>query len=205
VAARRCIRLGVLGGTFDPIHHVHLLMAREAMRRLALDNLLFVPTGEPSHRDPAVVSSASDRCAMVRLALIDEPRFALSTVDAERSRPTYTVDTVRDLRAQHGPATDLYVIVGADNLINVPRWHESAELLRLAHIVGSSRLGHRLVDPGLPSDRLTFLQIPRLDISATKIRGLVRDRRSVPFLTPKAVARYIHDHGLYATEPPPQA
>jgi nicotinate-nucleotide adenylyltransferase len=199
VLARR--RLGVLGGTFDPIHHVHLLMAREAIRRLRLDGVVFVPTGEPSHRDPAEVSAASDRCAMVRLALTDEARCALSTVDVRRPRPTYTVDTVRDLRARHGLMTDLYIIVGADNLADIPRWRDSAELLRLARVVGSSRLGYPLVDPGLPAGRLTLLPIPQLDVSATKIRALVGDGRPVHHLTPEAVARYIDDHGLYTTQP----
>lgn len=192
-------RLGVFGGTFDPIHHGHLLIAREAARALALDTVLFVPTGLPSHRDPAGVIPASHRCAMVALALTCERRFALSTIDAKRPRPTYTVDTLRDLRSEHGFATELFVIVGADNLSNILLWHDSAELIRLSQVVGSSRLGHRLVDPGLPPGKLTTVSIPRHDISATMIRTLVRHGQSARHLTPDAVARYIHDHGLYVT------
>jgi nicotinate-nucleotide adenylyltransferase len=195
----RSIRLGVLGGTFDPIHYGHLLMAHEAVRVLALDIVLFVPTGLPSHRDPAPVSPATARCAMVARALRHEPRFGLSTVDVKRSRPTYTVDTVHDLRAEHGDAVDLHVLVGADNLASILEWHRSAELLRLVHVVGFARLGYGLLDPGLPSGRLTMLPVPRHGISATKVRGLVRDGRSASHLLPAAVARYIDDQGLYCS------
>jgi nicotinate-nucleotide adenylyltransferase len=197
--AGRRMRLGALIGTFDPIHHVHLLMAREASRALALDSVLFIPVGIPSHRDPALVSPASDRCAMVALALTTHRRFALSMVDADRRRPTYTIDTLRDLRDGVGSATDLFVIVGADNLLGLPEWRESAELFRLAEFVGSSRRGYPLVDPGLPPGRLTLLRIRHLDISGTKIRNLVRAGRSVSHLTPGPVARYIEERRLYRT------
>jgi nicotinate-nucleotide adenylyltransferase len=199
MAAGRRVRLGALIGTFDPVHHVHLLMAREASRALALDSVLFVPVGIPSHRDPALVSPALDRCAMVALALTAEHRFALSTVDADRPRPTYTIDTLRDLRGRFGSSADLFVIIGADNLIGLPGWRESAELFRLADFVGSSRRGYPLVDPGLPPGRLTLLRIRHLDISGTRIRNLVRSGRSISDLTPRPVARYIEERRLYRT------
>jgi nicotinate-nucleotide adenylyltransferase len=193
--------MGVLIGTFDPIHHNHLSMARHATRALSLDTVLFVPTGTPSHRDPAGVSAASDRCAMVRLAVSDERRFALSTVDATRLRPTYTVDTLRDLREDIGARAELFLIIGADNLATLPRWRESTELPRLAHIVGSPRRGHRLTDPGLPAGRLTLLRLRHEDISATEIRRCVRDGRAVHHLTPEPVAWYVREHALYGADP----
>jgi nicotinate-nucleotide adenylyltransferase len=134
---------------------------------------------------------------MVSLALAAERGYELSTVDAERPRPTYTVDTLRDLVEEYGSAKNLYFILGADNLSRLLQWHASAELLRLAHVVGCSRPGYRLIDPGLPPGTLTLLHIPRLEISATKIRRLIRAGRSVWHLTPEAVGRYIHNHGLY--------
>ncbi len=197
MGAGRRTRLGVLGGTFDPIHNVHLLMARRAARALELDCVLFVPAGTPSHRDSAVVSPASDRCEMVARALAGERRFTLSTIDVERPGPTYTVDTLSDVRAEFGPNVELYVIIGADNLANLLQWHDSERLLRLGHFVGLSRLGYRLVDPGVPPGRLTLVEIPCLDISGTRIRALVRDGRSVRQLTPDPVTRYIVDRGLY--------
>jgi nicotinate-nucleotide adenylyltransferase len=191
-------RVGVLGGTFDPIHHVHLQIAREAVRVLDLDTVLFVPTGQPSHRRNGRGSRSSDRCAMVRAAVDGEERLAISTVDVERPKRTYTVDTLLDLRAVYGPAAELYFIVGADNLRNVLRWHRSAELLRLARFVGSSRLGFPLVDPGFPRGRLTLMYFDHAEISATDIRRLVRAGRSIDGLTPDPVTHYIRAHGLYA-------
>jgi nicotinate-nucleotide adenylyltransferase len=196
----RSIRLGVLGGTFDPIHYGHLLMAHEAVRTLALDTVLFVPTGLPSHKDSTGISPASERCGMVEGALMSKPNFKLSFIDVERSSPTYTIDTVRDLRAEHGDAVELHVLVGADNLGHILEWRRSAELLRLAHIVGFSRLGYGLVNPGVPSGKLMLLHVPRHGISATKIRELVSEGRSASHLIPPAVARYIDERGLYRSE-----
>jgi nicotinate-nucleotide adenylyltransferase len=198
---RRRHRVGVLGGTFDPIHFGHLLMARETQRTLGLDSVLFVPVGTPAHRDPSVISSARDRCEMVRLALKNVRRYALSTVDVLRPGPTYTVETIRSLRAEYGPDTDFYVIVGADNLADLPRWKESARLVNLAKIVGCSRPGYRLWDPGLPSGTVTLLNVLRHEISATRIRRYVRDGRTICHMTPSAVVCYINDRGLYAGKP----
>lgn len=196
------VRVGALVGTFDPIHHAHLLMARQAVRSLALDTALFVPTGTPSHRDPARVSSAADRCEMAGLAIAGERQFTLSTVDVERPRPTYTIDTLRDLRADFGWRARLFLIIGADNLATLLHWREGGELPRLAHIVGSSRRGNPLADPGLPPGSLTLLRFHDLDISATNIRRIARDGRSVRDLTPDPVARYVRDHGLYRADGP---
>jgi nicotinate-nucleotide adenylyltransferase len=193
-------RIGVLGGTFDPIHHGHLLMAREAARILDLDTVLFVPAGEPSHRNPAGISSVGHRCAMVSDAIRDEPRFSISMVDAERPRPTYTFDTLHDLRSTYGADIDFFFIVGADNLASIPQWYRGLELMTLAHFVGLSRHGYPLVDPGFPPDQLTLLTIPQHNISSTKIRDHVARGRSIDRLTPRSVARYIRLEGLYRNE-----
>jgi len=191
-------RVGVLGGTFDPIHNVHLLMASEVARQLALDHVLFSPVGEPSHRDPSGLSPAHHRRAMTLAALRGESKFGLTTVDMTRTKPTYTIDTVRDLRAMLGPSAELYVIVGADNLAELLDWKESDELVRLAHVVGTARIGYRLTDPGITPGRLTMLDIPKLPISSTLIRSLVKRGLPISHLTPLAVAQYIEEHGLYA-------
>lgn len=193
-------RIGILGGTFDPIHHVHLLMAREAARILDLDVVLFVPVGQPAHRDSALVTDAGHRCAMVTAAIKEEPRFAISMVDVKRPKPTYTYDTLHDLRDSYGVDTDFFFIVGADNLAYIPQWYRGSELTALAHFVGSSRRGYPLADPGFPSGQLTLLTIPHRNISSTRIREHVARGRPITRLTPKAVARYISQHGLYRDE-----
>src|SRR5215831_17883881 len=144
-------RIGILGGTFDPIHHVHLMMAREAAGILNLDVVLFVPVGRPTHRDSTHVTGVGHRCAMVAAAIKEEPRFAISMVDVKRPKPTYTYDTLHDLRDSYGADTDFFFIVGADNLAYIPQWFRGPELMALAHFVGSSRRGYPLTDPGFPS------------------------------------------------------
>ncbi len=180
-------RIGILGGTFDPIHYNHLLMAREAARILKLDVVLFVPVGHPAHRDSAHVTGMAHRCAMVTAAIREEPRFAISMVDVSRPKPTYTYDTLLDLRRAYGAETDFFFIVGADNLANIPQWHRGSELMALAHFVGSSRRGYPLADPGFPSGRLTLPKIPHRNISSTMIRDRTSHGRSVIRLTPRVV------------------
>lgn len=190
-------RIGVLGGSFDPVHHVHLLIAREAARAFDLDEVVFVPVGVPSHKPARGMAAADDRCAMARLAVAADPRFSVSTVDVRRPGKTYTVDTLTDLRRQYGPRARLFFLAGADVLATLPTWHRGTELWSLAHIVGSSRVGHRLVDPGLPRERVSLLTIPPLDISSTMIRSRIRAARGIAGLTPEAVAGYIGRHALY--------
>lgn len=190
-------RIGILGGTFDPIHHVHLLMARGAARMLNLDVVLFVPVGQPAHRDSAYVTGVGHRCAMVTAAIRKEPRFAISMVDVKRPKPSYSYDTLHDLRDTYGADTDFFFIVGADNLIGIPQWHRGSELMALAHFVGSSRRGYPLADPGFPPGRLTLLTIPHRDISSTMIRDHIAHGQSISRLTPRGVAQYISQYGLY--------
>lgn len=172
-------------------------MAREALRQLNFDIVLFVPVGEPSHRDSGHVTSADHRCAMVAAAITDEPRFAMSTVDVERRTRTHTIDTLRDLRYAYGAGPDFFFMLGADNLAQVPHWHRGSELMAFGYFVGSSRRGYPLADPGFPPGRLSLLHIPHRDISSSKIRDLVSRGQPIKRLTPRAVERYIRENGLY--------
>lgn len=191
-------RIGVLGGTFDPIHNDHLLMAHAVLHRLGLDQVLFVPVGLASHR--SVSADPAARCDMVNLAVRATGRFALSSVDVDRAGPTYTADTMRELREDHGDA-ELYLIVGADNLAALPNWRGAAEIVSHATIVGCPRAGYPLRNPGIPGQRLTLLPIPRLGISATAIRKRRGEGRSLTGLTPDAVASYIDQEALYEDAP----
>lgn len=190
-------RVGVLGGTFDPIHNEHLLVARVAAWVLRLDRVLFVPVGEPSHRDATALSPSHHRCAMVECAIADDDRFEVSTVDVDRSRPTYTIDTLDDLATVLPSAAAVHLLVGADNLADLRSWHRSDELVHRTHVVGASRWGHPLANPGLPLDRLTLLAVPHGNMSGTRIRGRVADGLPIRHLVPPAVARYIDRHALY--------
>lgn len=193
-------RIGVLGGTFDPIHYGHLLMADRALRHLELETVMFVPTGRPSHRDPDVVSCALDRCAMTRLALDGKPNYRVSMVDVLRPKPTYTIDTIQDLRAQLGFASEFYLIIGADNLASLLQWAEADQLAQLVHFVACSRSGYSLKDPGLPRGRLIKLRIPHHEISSSRIRQLVRSGCPISQLTTPSVISYIQEKGLYSED-----
>jgi nicotinate-nucleotide adenylyltransferase len=141
-------RIGVMGGTFDPVHHGHLVAASEVAHDFALDEVVFVPTGEPYQKDHRVVSPAEDRYLMTVIATASNPKFSVSRVDIDRPGPTYTIDTLRDLRAAAGPDDKLFFITGADALAEILTWHAADELFTLAHFVGCTRPGHRLSPTG---------------------------------------------------------
>jgi nicotinate-nucleotide adenylyltransferase len=141
------VRLGIMGGTFDPIHNVHLLKASEAAHRLGLDEVVFVPAGRPWQKDPRKVSAAEERYAMTELAVAPDPRFSASRMEIDRAGPTYAVDTLRELRRLHGPRAKLYFIAGADVLASITTWREAHSLPELAHFVFCSRQGYELTDP----------------------------------------------------------
>jgi nicotinate-nucleotide adenylyltransferase len=193
----RRLRLGVMGGTFDPIHHGHLVAASEVQARFDLDEVVFVPTGQPwqkSHRD---VAPAEHRYLMTVVATASNPRFTVSRVDIERNGPTYTVDTLRDLRADRGDKVDLFFITGADAVAQILGWKSSAEVFELAHFVGVTRPGHALSIEGLPEDRVSMLEVPALAISSTDCRDRVRRGEPVWYLVPDGVVQHIAKHGLY--------
>jgi nicotinate-nucleotide adenylyltransferase len=206
-------RIGMLGGTFDPIHDGHLALARVALEQLGLDQVLFVPAGQPPHKRGRPITPAEDRLAMVELAIAGEPWFAVSRVEIDRAGPSYTADTAEALVS--GPETDdrpieLTVILSAESFADLPSWHDPARLLRLARIAVAPRTGHpaptsawlgqRL--PGF-ADRVAVLEGPHLDISASDIRALVAAGRPIDQLVPPSVAAYIEAHHLYR-EPPPR-
>lgn len=200
------MNIGVLGGTFDPIHMGHLIIAEEVRARLDLSEVLFVPAGQPwlKLNNANAISPAEHRVAMVRLAIADEPAFKLSTMEVERPGPSYTVDTMAELRRQIGAEGKLYFILGWDNLNQLPRWHQPLRLVKLCRLVPVRRVGFASPDldaleaavPGL-SESLVMLDTPQIEISASEIRARVARGLSIHKLVPEVVERYIIEHGLY--------
>jgi len=193
-------RLGVMGGTFDPIHHGHLVAASEVASRFALDEVVFVPTGQPWQKAGRKVSQAEDRYLMTVVATASNPRFSTSRIDIEREGNTYTVDTLTELRALVGEDTDLFFITGADALSQILTWRGAEKLFDLAHFIGVSRPGLPLdmsmVDH-LPADRVTLLEVPALSISSTDCRRRITDGLPIWYLVPDGIVQYIAKRGLY--------
>ncbi|GAA4925128.1 nicotinate-nucleotide adenylyltransferase [Stackebrandtia albiflava] len=193
-------RVGVMGGTFDPIHHGHLVAAATAAAECALDEVVFVPAGRPWQKAGGGVSPAEDRYVMTVLATAAHPRFTVSRVDIDRPGETYAVDTLRDLRDRYGPETELFFITGADTLANVTTWRAVDEVFAAATFVTVNRPGHSGRDVSLPPHaRVEWLEMPAMDISSTDCRQRVASGRPIWFLTPEAVVRYVDSRGLYRT------
>ncbi|MED7953291.1 MULTISPECIES: nicotinate-nucleotide adenylyltransferase [unclassified Streptomyces] len=190
-------RLGVMGGTFDPIHHGHLVAASEVASAFHLDEVIFVPTGQPWQKSDRHVTPAEDRYLMTVIATAENPQFSVSRIDIDRKGPTYTVDTLRDLRALH-PDADLFFITGADALAQILSWRDSDELFSLAHFIGCTRPGHTLTDAGLPVGGVSLVEVPALAISSTDCRNRVAKGEPVWYLVPDGVVRYIDKRALYA-------
>ncbi|MFF2038867.1 nicotinate-nucleotide adenylyltransferase [Kitasatospora sp. NPDC058170] len=195
VPARK--RLGVMGGTFDPIHHGHLVAASEVASAFHLDEVIFVPTGQPWQKSDRQVTPAEDRYLMTVIATAENPQFSVSRIDIDREGPTYTVDTLRDLSALH-PDADLFFITGADALAQILSWRDSEELFSLAHFIGCTRPGHTLTDAGLPVGGVSLVEVPALAISSTDCRNRVSKGEPVWYLVPDGVVRYIDKRALYA-------
>ena len=193
-------RVGVMGGTFDPIHNGHLVAASEVAARFGLDEVIFVPTGRPWQKTGRNVSDAEHRYLMTVIATASNPRFTVSRVDVDRPGNTYTIDTLRDLAEKLGEGTEMFFITGADALAQILSWKEVDELFELAHFVGVSRPGHELSSEGLPKDGVSLLQIPALAISSTDCRDRVRDDFPVWYLVSDGVVQYIAKHNLYRSE-----
>ncbi len=196
----RRLRLGVMGGTFDPIHHGHLVAASEVQARFQLDEVVFVPTGEPWQKAGRKVSQPEDRYLMTTIATASNPRFSVSRVDIERPGPTYTVDTLRDIREQRGQDWDLYFITGADALSQILTWRGADQLFDLGHFVGVSRPGVPLGENDiahLPEDKVDLLEIPALAISSTACRERVAAGLPLWYLVPDGIVQYIAKRGLY--------
>jgi nicotinate-nucleotide adenylyltransferase len=197
-------RIGLMGGTFDPIHHGHLVAAEEARWQFDLDSVLFIPTGQPWQK-PVGVSPAEDRYQMAVIATASNPAFAVSRVEIEHPGPTYTVDTLRRLRAELGEDTRLFFITGADAVLHILTWKDRDEVLALAEFIAATRPGYDLerLTERLPvaRERLHPMEIPMLAISSTEIRARVARGAPIQYLVPDGVVEYVAERGLYRSEP----
>jgi len=198
------LNIGVLGGTFDPIHNAHIMVAEEAVSSLDLAEILFIPTAQTPLKEDLPMSAVEHRVQMVRLAIADYPHFKLSTVEIDRPGTSYTVDTISELRDKLGAENELFFIVGWDSLAQLYRWKEPARIVRMCRLVAVPRPGYSLPDldslekdvPGL-SQKLIVLNKPEIDISSTSIRERVARGLSVNHLVPAQVADYIEQNRLY--------
>ena len=194
--AQRRVRVGVMGGTFDPIHNGHLVAASEVQQKFDLDEVIFVPTGEPWMKHESDVTEGEHRYLMTVIATAANPRFTVSRVDIDRTGPTYTVDTLRDIR-QARPDADLFFISGADAIAQILEWKDLDQVWPLAHFVAVSRPGHQLTISGLPEQGVSSLEVPALAISSTDCRSRVSRGFPVWYLVPDGVVQYISKHHLY--------
>ncbi|MEU4741459.1 nicotinate-nucleotide adenylyltransferase [Actinosynnema sp. NPDC023658] len=190
-------RIGVMGGTFDPVHHGHLVAASEVQARFDLDEVVFVPTGQPWQKGEREVSAAEDRYLMTVIATASNPRFSVSRVDIDRPGPTYTVDTLTDLREAH-PDADLFFITGADALEQILSWRRADDVFSLAHFIGVTRPGYELVDTHLPPGAVSLVEVPAMAISSTAVRARTASGLPVWYLVPDGVVQYISKRGLYS-------
>ncbi len=188
-----------MGGTFNPIHNGHLVAASEVAARFDLDEVIFVPTGTPWQKDRGQVVEAEHRYLMTVIATAANPRFRVSRVDIDRPGPTYTTDTLRDLRSQF-PDAELFFISGADAISKIVGWRDADQLWELAHFVGVTRPGHVLDTTDLPADQVKILEVPALAISSTDVRERARTGLPVWYLVPDGVVQYINKHKLYVSE-----
>ena len=189
-----------MGGTFDPIHHGHLVAASEVAHFFDLDEVVFVPTGQPWQKADRYVSAAEDRYLMTVIATASNPRFTVSRVDIDRGGETYTIDTLRDLRDERGEDVDLFFITGADALAQILTWRDVDKLFDLAHFVGCTRPGVELDSPviaQLPADKITLMEVPALAISSTTCRERAAMQDPIWYLVPDGIVQYIAKRGLY--------
>jgi len=196
-------RIGVIGGTFDPIHYGHLAAAEEARVRVSLEKVLFVVALLPPHKLDEEVTPVEHRLAMVRLGIASNPHFEISCVDVDRPGPSYTVDTISILQEQWGPDTELFFVMGLDSLVEVPTWHQPERLIRLCHLVAVSRprfeVDMRQLEASVPgiSSRVEIIGMPEVDISSSDLQRRVKEGLPIKYQVPEAVERYIIEHRLY--------
>jgi len=197
-------KVGILGGTFDPIHNAHLAIVDEARLQLELDEVVFIPAGQPWMKSDRVITAAEHRVAMLLLAIDDKFGFRLSTMEIDRPGPSYTVDTLAKLSNEFVGLSELYFIIGWDNLPDLPRWKEPARIIELCHLVALPRPGYSLPDldaldkkvPGLLKS-VIIMERPQIDISGTEIRERVAKGLDISKMVPLGVAEYIREKGLY--------
>jgi nicotinate-nucleotide adenylyltransferase len=203
------MRIGVIGGTFDPPHLGHLIVAQETHLRLDLERVVFVPAGQPPHKRNQAITDADHRVAMVELAIAGDTRFALSRVDVERPGPCYSVDTVRLLHEAWGEDAAIHFIIGSDSLRDLPKWYQPQRLLRMCQVIAVDRPGYPTdlakIDRDLPgvAGLIERIEIPTVDISSTQIRERVTNGWPIRYLVRDPVARYVQEHHLYACQTDP--
>jgi nicotinate-nucleotide adenylyltransferase len=187
-----------MGGTFDPVHHGHLSAANEVATLFELDEVVFVPTGQPWQKSDRQVSPAEDRYLMTVVATASNPLFSVSRIDIDRAGPTYTIDTLRELREAYGGDAELFFITGADALMQILGWRDADELFALAHFIGVSRPGYESVDlTQFPEGAVTLVQVPALAISSSDCRQRVAQGQPIWYLVPDGVVQYIAKRRLY--------
>ncbi len=195
------MRIALIGGTFDPVHAGHLIGAERTADSLNLDRVLFVPAATPPHKQNRKISEAAHRVNMLRLALRGNPRFDLLLDEIERGGASYTVDTVQAVRSRLNPEDKLFLVVGADNLIDFDTWKDWRRIADICRIAGLARPGseqaRRMVERKHPELKIEWIEMPLIDISSTFIRSLVAEGGSIRYLAPENVESYIHDNGLY--------
>lgn len=197
-------RIGIIGGTFDPVHIGHLIIAEEAWYRLGLARVIFVPASVPPHKPDEPVSEREHRYRMTVLATEDNPAFEVSRMEFERPGPSYTVDTLAELKRLHGEDTELFFIMGADSVLEITTWHRPDEIVRLCTVVAAARPGYDLAraERSLPHEfleRIDFLEVPDIDISSTELRERVMAGVPIRYLIPPSVEKYIYENRLYRT------
>ncbi|MEW4531168.1 MAG: nicotinate-nucleotide adenylyltransferase [Maioricimonas sp. JB045] len=197
------MRLGIYGGTFDPVHYGHLIAADQFREQCELDQVLFVPAGKPPHKQTREITAGKQRVEMLKLAVAGDPRFGVSTIELDRDEPSFTLDTLGQLRREQ-PDAELYFLMGADSLAEFPTWREPARIVELAHIAVANR-GRSVPDPGPVGEaigvdlasRVTVVEMPAVDLSASDLRARVGSGRSIRYMTPRAVEEYVRTHDLY--------
>jgi len=197
---RKTLRLGVMGGTFDPVHYGHLVAAEEALVQFNLDEVVFMPTGRPVRKTHRHVSSAEDRYLMTVIATASNPDFSVSRMEIDRPGDTYTVDTMTALRGRYGASAQLFFITGADAVAEILTWKDAARFAGLCTFIAATRPGYdaAIADAGRPgAPAVEYMEVPALAISSSDIRERVRERRPIRYLLPEAVASYIAKNGLY--------
>lgn len=204
-------RIGVLGGTFDPVHYGHLVIAEEVRTALDLAEMVFIPAGQPPHKQGDIISAAQDRLAMLEIATASNPYFTISLIDLDRQGPSYTIETLKLLHKQWGETTAIFFVIGWDSLEDLPKWHEPEGVLaQMTHLVAVHRPGYQeepafrqRLEARLPGigEKLVPLPAPQLDISSTDLRRRVAQGKPIKYQTPEAVERYIIAHQLYQNYP----
>lgn len=195
------MKIGLFGGTFDPIHNGHLIIAEWVREELQLEKIIFIPAGDPPHKQESNITSIKHRLAMVSLAIEANDRFSLSDIEAKKAGKSYTVETLRVLQNHFSSPTKLFWIIGSDSLLDLPNWFQPDEIVRLAQIVVYPRSGYSVNEAAARfKDRVLYVDSPLIDISATTIRDRIRQEKSVRYFLPESVLKYIHRENLYRSQ-----